>query len=185
MSQFFEKLRFHNWYYISGSVSDGRDLATMCGRRDTPQVVFNPMDTTQILWKSDYSWADKGFNFTYSTSACGGILSGPTQTVVSPTRSGAGDAYPAYTDCAWIMHFDEGQQIEVGVLCCIGSALEERGARKTGLAAISKSESYLLYIDRYAAGRLPCKIPVLHPQICVLGLPSKCSTAEQQMSALL
>ena len=28
-------------------------------------------------------------------------------------RRGGGGAYPAFVDCAWILDFDEGQQIEV------------------------------------------------------------------------
>ena len=96
---------------ISGSATNGRTLARFCDINDSPQIVVNPLPSTHVIFYSDSSISDKGFNFTYSTSPCGGILNGPSQTVSSPTRSGSG--YPPNLNCAWLLDFDQGQQIEV------------------------------------------------------------------------
>ena len=50
------------------------------------QVVTSPMRSTHVVFKTDGSISDKGFNFTYSTSPCGGVLTGPLQVVNSPVR---------------------------------------------------------------------------------------------------
>ena len=52
----------------------------------------------------------KGFNLTYETSDCGGTVRGPLSVIASPQYPGL---YPSNTDCAWLLEFDEGQQIEV------------------------------------------------------------------------
>ena len=44
------------------------------------------MRSTHVVFKTDGSISDRGFNFTYSTSPCGGILNGPLQVVNSPVR---------------------------------------------------------------------------------------------------
>ena len=43
-------------------------------------------------------------------------------------RSGGGGAYPAFVDCAWILDFDEGQQIEVRY--CVRGVCGLRRARR-------------------------------------------------------
>ena len=44
-------------------------------------------------------------------------------------RRGGGGAYPAFVDCAWILDFDEGQQIEVRYYCVRGVRVVSCGQR--------------------------------------------------------
>ena len=57
---------------------------------------------------------------TYETSDCGGIARGPLSTISSP---GFPSLYPSNVDCAWLLEFDEGQQIEVNHFVTGGNQL--------------------------------------------------------------
>jgi hypothetical protein len=52
----------------------------------------------------------QGFNLTYDSTDCGGIVRGPLSVITSPAFPAL---YPSNVDCAWLLNFEEGQQIEV------------------------------------------------------------------------
>ena len=70
----------------------------------------NPNPLTKVVFYTDSTITDKGFNVTYSTSPCGGILVGSSNTVDFPR---VGTSYPRNADCVWQIKYDEGTQVEV------------------------------------------------------------------------
>ena len=75
----------------------------MCGRIQSPSIVLSTgFEPTNIIFKTDNSITDRGFNLTYSYSNCGGVLTGPYHDIRS---SGSNQ------DCVWLLNFQEGQQI--------------------------------------------------------------------------
>ena len=87
-------------------------LKEMCDRTDSMTLIANPLSSTDIVFKTDHSITDLGFNLTYSSSPCGGVFSGPTERIFSPRAPGSQN-YPNNIDCVWLLKFDEGQQIQV------------------------------------------------------------------------
>ena len=78
-------------------------LGTYCGQISEPTVILNAgFEDTNIVFRTDGSITDRGFNLTYSYSNCGGVLNGPSNEI----RSSGTDQ-----DCAWLLNFQEGQQI--------------------------------------------------------------------------
>ncbi len=100
--------------FFAGS-TDGEVLKTVCGRSTSPVVMASPVADSHVAFKSDRSISDLGFNFTYSYSDCGGVISGPGPvTVASPTSSSSNN-YGNNVDCAWMLSFEEGSQIKLNL----------------------------------------------------------------------
>ena len=81
-----------------------------CGVSTTPFTVAHPLPTTHIMFKTDGSITGHGFNLSYSLQACGGLLEGPTSSLVSPGYPGN---YPPSSTCVWLLSFTPGSQIEL------------------------------------------------------------------------
>ena len=79
-------------------------------RSESPYSVASPLSEAVIMFKSDGSVTDRGFNLTYSVSPCGGVIEGPSATITSPNYP---HNYPDYTHCVWLLSFSPGSQIEV------------------------------------------------------------------------
>jgi hypothetical protein len=58
----------------------------------------------------------QGFNLTYETKDCGGVVRGPFSVISSPQFPAL---YPSNIDCSWLLEFDQGQQIEVEQMICL------------------------------------------------------------------
>ena len=100
------------------SFQSGIFLKTVCGQYPSPLRILSPFHSSHIWFKSDSSGTDKGFNFTYSSSPCGGVLNGPSHVInspVDPSQPSSSSKYPANVDCAWLLDFEDGQQIEVNL----------------------------------------------------------------------
>ena len=82
----------------------------MCGDSNAPVAIANPLARTTIIFKTDRTLTDKGFNMSYSISPCGGIVEGPEATIASPNYP---RNYPDNTRCVWLLKFTKGSQIEV------------------------------------------------------------------------
>ena len=61
-------------------------------------------------FRSDGSINDRGFNLSYSVSPCGGLVSGPVASLVSP---GYPANYPDSVHCVWLLRFTPGSQVEI------------------------------------------------------------------------
>ena len=82
----------------------------LCGDSPTGVAIANPLAQTTVIFKSDSSLSDRGFNLSYSVSPCGGVLQGPEATIASPNFP---LNYPDSTRCVWLLKFTKGSQIEV------------------------------------------------------------------------
>ena len=102
----------YDWVQVS---SGGGDIDTwsyprQCGRTQSPYIVATPFSETSVVFKSDGSITDRGFNMSYSLSPCGGVLEGPVAMVTSPNYP---LNYPDNVNCFWLLKFTEGSQIEI------------------------------------------------------------------------
>ena len=86
------------------------DNSRQCGQSQAGLVVASPLPHTRILFRTDGSITDSGFNLTYSVSPCGGVLQGPRAVVTSPNFPAN---YPANVHCVWLLTFSPGSQIEL------------------------------------------------------------------------
>ena len=85
----------------------------ICGQIDTPIIVRSPYRNNEIIFatrKAVYSPPGLGFNITYHTYECGGILSGPIDMIQTNNYP---QTYPASTECVWLLEYPEGDQIVV------------------------------------------------------------------------
>ena len=62
-----------------------------------------------LMFKTDGSITDRGFNVSYNIQPCGGLLVGPQTQLMSP---GYPAEYPSSSHCQWIIEFTEGSQIQ-------------------------------------------------------------------------
>ena len=93
----------HARNYELNNETDNLFAESMCGRIQSPSIVLSTgFEPTNIIFKTDNSITDRGFNLTYSYSNCGGVLTGPYHDIRS---SGSNQ------DCVWLLDFQEGQQI--------------------------------------------------------------------------
>ncbi|QQP52137.1 CD109 antigen, partial [Caligus rogercresseyi] len=53
----------------------------------------------------------RGFNLTYNTFPCGGVLSSGSNVITSPNFDALSGGYPEGLDCVWRLHYEEGEQI--------------------------------------------------------------------------
>eukprot|EP00094_Tigriopus_californicus_P007479 TCALIF_07201-PA protein Name:"Similar to CUBN Cubilin (Canis familiaris)" AED:0.40 eAED:0.40 QI:0/0.87/0.82/1/1/0.88/17/121/1211 len=88
----------------------------LCGQITTPTTVLVPWPMADIVFVSDGSVTDRGFNLTHSVSNCGGVFSGPLQRIQSPQDPNHPTNYRANADCVWLLEFDQGQQIAGRIL---------------------------------------------------------------------
>lgn len=86
-------------------------LRSICGRILSRTTVAMPAASLHVLFKTDETLSDEGFNLTYSYSNCGGVVSSP-RVIESPSSLISQD-YPPDTSCAWMVEFEDSQQIEV------------------------------------------------------------------------
>ena len=103
----------YDWLQVTSNGGGQVDTMTrprQCGVSQSPYIVATPLAETSILFKSDASITDRGFNMTYSISPCGGLLEGPSATLTSPNYP---QNYPDNINCYWILRFSEGSQIEI------------------------------------------------------------------------
>lgn len=92
---------------IRGSdLHSGQLLSKICGGGTSGnQVILSPgHELTHVVFKSDSSIHDRGFNMSFSYNDCGGTYNGPFDNI----RASATDL-----DCIWLLQYDEGQQIEL------------------------------------------------------------------------
>ena len=91
--------------YLRGqNLESGTKLKNICGGQALSQtIVTSPgQEPVHVLFKSDISITDRGFNVTYKHHSCGGILNGPSSRIESRTNG---------ADCVWLLNYEEGQQI--------------------------------------------------------------------------
>ena len=86
------------------------DNPRQCGQSQSEYVVASPLPQTRILFRTDGSITDSGFNLTYSVSPCGGVLAGPRAVITSPHYPAN---YPDNLNCYWLLTFSPGSQIEI------------------------------------------------------------------------
>ena len=85
----------------------------ICGQINEPTIIRSPYKTNDVLFgtkQAKYITPDIGFNITYNTFDCGGVLTGPTNTIQSVNYP---RQYPENTDCAWLLEYPEGEQIVI------------------------------------------------------------------------
>jgi cubilin len=91
--------------FLRGDLTSGHRLGYHCGHIQTPTKVLSPgPEVVNVVFLTDRSITNKGFNISYSYNQCGGVLQGPYHEIRS---SGANE------DCVWVLNFAEGQQIEL------------------------------------------------------------------------
>ena len=91
------------------------ELISLCGRQSTPVAVGSPVPDSSVVFKTDSTVSDLGFNLTFSYSDCGGVLAGPSHVGVRPPGAGSSAGYDNGVDCAWSLNFQEGTQIKVQI----------------------------------------------------------------------
>ena len=62
-----------------------------------------------LIFKTDGSVTDRGFNMSYNLQPCGGLRGGPQTQLLSPSYPAE---YPPSSHCEWIIEFTEGSQIQ-------------------------------------------------------------------------
>ena len=72
-----------------GGDVEGVTHPRQCGTTQAKYIVATPFSETKILFKSDGSITDRGFNMSYELSPCGGIMEGPVANVLSPNFPGS------------------------------------------------------------------------------------------------
>ena len=86
-----------------GDLESGSVFGTYCGQiRDSTVILNSGFEDTNIIFKTDDTITDRGFNLTYSYNDCGGVLTGPHHEIGSTGTD---------QDCVWLLNFQEGQQI--------------------------------------------------------------------------
>ena len=91
--------------FIRSDVETGSVLASVCGHFNEQKVILSPgYVNTHIIFSTDLSITDRGFNISYSYNNCGGVYTGPSTQIRS---SGTNE------DCVWKLEYQEGQQIEL------------------------------------------------------------------------
>ncbi|XP_063226608.1 cubilin [Bacillus rossius redtenbacheri] len=75
-----------------------------------PTFVLSPFRLTKFQVMRYKRAGPVSFQMHYSSHRCGGILSGPEDTVTSPNFP---DNYPPDTHCAWSVNYPEGQAIQI------------------------------------------------------------------------
>jgi len=102
----------YDWFQISSGGGDveGVTHPRQCGTTQAKYIVATPFSETKILFKSDGSITDRGFNMSYELSPCGGIMEGPVANVLSPNFPAN---YPDNVNCYWYLKFTPGSQIEI------------------------------------------------------------------------
>ena len=94
----------------SGALSGQRLIYRyLCGASSNPTSLAWPLPSLNLMFKTDGSITDRGFNMSYNIQPCGGLLEGPQTQILSP---GYPAEYPASSHCQWIIEFTEGSQIQ-------------------------------------------------------------------------
>ena len=94
----------------SGALSGQRLIYRyLCGVSSNPTSLAWPLPSLNLMFKTDGSITDRGFNMSYNIQPCGGLLEGPQTQILSP---GYPAEYPASSHCQWIIEFTEGSQIQ-------------------------------------------------------------------------
>lgn len=70
----------------------------------------SPYSPATVVFKTDTSISDRGFNMSYTNNVCGGLFHGPIDFIASPRYA---SGYQDNMDCAWLLEYEEGQQIEL------------------------------------------------------------------------
>ena len=94
------------------SLANGMKLGEYCGEIQSRVRTVSPFPFNQVVFFSDQSYEAKGFNLTYQMFNCGGHLRGTGHVVTSPNYP---QNYPSNYDCAWLLEYEEGSQIEVNI----------------------------------------------------------------------
>ncbi|XP_012276352.1 cubilin [Orussus abietinus] len=88
--------------------SNTETLATICGNLTEPQIVRSPYNYNVLSALKGFHANITNFTVEYQWQSCGGILSGPEETVEAPK----GLSYPL--SCVWFARFpDEGEAIRL------------------------------------------------------------------------
>ena len=81
----------------------------ICGVSSEPISLAWTIPSMNLMFKTDGSITDRGFNVSYNIQPCGGLLEGPQTQLMSP---GYPAEYPSSSHCQWIIEFTEGSQIQ-------------------------------------------------------------------------
>ena len=101
----------YDWLQVRGGEGEETaDNPRLCGQSQSAYTVASPLPQTRIVFRTDGTITDKGFNMSYSLSPCGGILTGPTAVITSPNFPAN---YPNNVTCLWLLRFSPGSQIEL------------------------------------------------------------------------
>lgn len=107
-----DQIHFENGCHDFLSVVRGADLdsaqrlAKICGGETaSSNFILSPgHELTHVIFKSDATIHDRGFNMSFSYNDCGGTMNGPFNNI----RASGTDL-----DCIWLLQYEEGQQIEL------------------------------------------------------------------------
>ena len=101
----------YDWLEVVGGEGEEEvSSPRQCGQSQAVYTVASPLPNTRIVFRTDSTVSDTGFNMSYSLSPCGGILTGPTAVITSPNHPAN---YPDNVNCYWLLRFSPGSQIEL------------------------------------------------------------------------
>ena len=88
------------------------ELVKLCTKSDTNQTVSSTGNHLVVRFYSDSSVTSKGFAATFKTkpSGCGGLLTTPRGTIVSPNYP---NMYDNHDDCEWLVRVEENHVVEL------------------------------------------------------------------------
>ncbi|XP_023337929.1 cubilin [Eurytemora carolleeae] len=97
----------------SGSGGDVKNSKAYCGVKREPTMFATSFHNTHVYFKTDSHITDRGFNLTYRTMDCGGIVQGPREELLSPNYP---NSYPDEARCIWRLHFPDSTQIKFDIV---------------------------------------------------------------------
>lgn len=83
-------------------LDSGKLLQQFCGRQENAKVLSPGFGLTHVIFKSDISVTNRGFNLTFTYNDCGGTFNGPFTNIASSQTN---------QDCVWLLEYEQGQQI--------------------------------------------------------------------------
>ncbi|KFM76021.1 Cubilin, partial [Stegodyphus mimosarum] len=109
-----ENCRFDYLELRNGGTETSPLLGKYCGNRTIPEIRSHS-NILRLEFKSDISMSAPGFEIFFDTTAvgCGGILSSPSGSIVSPNYP---QAYPFNADCEWLIRVSHGSAISVTII---------------------------------------------------------------------
>ena len=137
--------------FIRENLESGSLLASVCGESQDQRVILSPgFVNTHVVFSTDMSITNRGFNISYNYNDCGGVFTGPNTEIRSSGTE---------MDCVWQLKYQEGQQISLSAFRLVmeNSGTIQCGNRGASYVIVRNGGAFYFEVDN------PFEVSIFYP----------------------